>query len=562
MCYGPPEARVIVTASPKPGWKTLKPRFANLRRVPNWPEIERAVVDGFFRFSPSLARKAGDHRFDGVVGDVSAGAIHARVGEIDRQLTVLERPNGLTRNQDIDRRALKAQLQSERFELAELRRPRSDPLLYVGFGSELDVSAYIKRDYAPLPERLDALRRHLEGTAGYLESARSNLEASLPRPHLEIAIDATQGLLDYLTGEVLAVAVSDPATAEAVGAASKELARFHRWLQGRVVDAHDRYALGSDQFSRYLGIREMLDLDVPSLERMVAADIERNTALAREIAGQIAPGDGIGPALDQLHTQHPTVESLIADVRGMLERIRTFILEHDVASVPSDVRCQVKPTPAYMAYITAALDGAGPLETTADESYYYVTVPATDWGPGKTQEWLRYLNYVVLENTSIHEAYPGHYLQGLHERRAGSLSRQVFWVQSTGEGWAHYCEQMMIEAGYSSDPRHELAQLIDALLRDCRFLTSLGLHCRQMPMEEAVRLFMDLGFQSELPARREATRGAWDPLYLNYTLGKLLIYELRREAERRPGYSLKSFHDAFLGAGNLPLPLVREVVLT
>ena len=536
--------------------------FATLRRVPGWLEIEREVIDGFFRFSPSFARRAGDHRFDGVAGDLSRTAVEARLDEVDRQLQVLGQPNGLNRDQEIDRRGLTAQLQAEQFELAELRRPYTDPLTYAGFGSELDISTYVKRDYAPLRDRLAALRTHLSGYAGYLESARDNLEPALPRPNLEIAIEAAQGQLEYLQGEILGIARSDPATVAAVRAAAGEVGRFVAFLKQRLGDAHDDYALGCERFSRFLQMRELVDLDVASLERMVNADVERNRARAAEIADQIAPGAGVAEALAKLQQSHPTVDSLVADVRDMLEKIRSFILEREIATVPSEVRCQVKATPAYMSFITAALDGAGPLETRASESYYYVTVPATDWGPEKTDEWLRYLNYVVLENTSIHEAYPGHYLQGLHERQARSLSRQVFWVQSTGEGWAHYCEQMMLEAGYSADPRHELAQLVDALLRDCRFLTSLGLHCQQMPMEEAVRTFMRIGFQSELPAQREATRGAWDPLYLNYTLGKLLIYELRQEAERRPGYSLKTFHDAFLGCGNLPIPLVRELVLT
>jgi hypothetical protein len=530
--------------------------------VRGWLDIEREVIDGFFRFSPSFARRAGDHRFDGLAGDLSQSAIAARLEEVGKQLQDLARPNGLNRDQEIDRRALVAQLRAEEFELADLRRPQTDPLTYAGFGSELDISPYVKRDYAPLPDRLAALRNHLGGYAGYLESARSNLEPSLPRPNLEIAIEAARGQLDYLEGEILSVAQADASTATAVRDAAGEVARFVDFLERRRPQAHDDYALGRERFTRFLRAREMVDLDVESLESLVNRDVERNLGRASEIADRIAPGSGVAAAMAALQQRHPTADSLVGDVRSMLEKIRSFILDREIASVPSEVRCQVKATPAYMAFITAALDGAGPLETKASESYYYVTVPAADWGPQKTEEWLRYLNYVVLENTSIHEAYPGHYLQGLHERQARSLSRQVFWVQSTGEGWAHYCEQMMLEAGYSTDPRFELAQLVDALLRDCRFLTSLGLHCRQMPMEEAVRTFMRVGFQSELPARREATRGAWDPLYLNYTLGKLLIYELRHEAEQRPGYSLKGFHDAFLACGNLPIPLVRELVLT
>jgi uncharacterized protein (DUF885 family) len=244
----------------------------------------------------------------------------------------------------------------------------------------------------------------------------------------------------------------------------------------------------------------------------------------------------------------------------MLDRLRSFILEREVVTLPSNGRCLVRPTPSYAAYISAAMDSAGPLETVATDSYYYVTVPGADWSESKSEEWLRYLNYATLQGTSIHEAYPGHYVQGLYERHAASPTRQLFWTYSTGEGFAHYVEEMMLEAGYSTDPTQQLAQRLEALLRDCRFMVALGLHCRGMTMPEAIRLFESNGFMTELPATREATRGAWDPMYLNYTLGKLLILQLRQDLQRRPSYSLKRFHDAFLGCGTLPIPLIRELI--
>ena len=244
----------------------------------------------------------------------------------------------------------------------------------------------------------------------------------------------------------------------------------------------------------------------------------------------------------------------------MLRRIRAFIMEHDVVSLPSNGRCLVQPTPTYAAYISAAMDSAGALETVATDSYYWVTVPGADWDEAKSEEWLRYMNYATLEGTSIHEAYPGHYVQGLYERHAASPTRQLFWTYTTGEGFAHYVEEMMLEAGYSNDPKQLLAQRLEALLRDCRFLVALGLHCQGMTMPEAIALFQSVGLMTELPATREATRGAWDPMYLNYTLGKLLILELRREVQRRPGSTLKKFHDAFLGCGSMPIPLIRELI--
>ncbi len=530
-------------------------------RVAEWAAVEREVIEGFFRFSPSYARDAGDHRFDGVVGDLSKTAIRARVEEIDRQIDRLGRLAPLNQQLDIDRRALLAQLQAARFELTELRTAYREPMFYAGFGTELDVSAYLKRDYAPLRERLASLRRHLAGYHGYLETARDNLEPSLPRPNLEIAIEALTGQAEYLDGEVRQAAGGDGETVQAIERAATETRAFVDFLKTRALDAHDHFALGADRFLRLLTVRELVTMDLHALEQMVRADIERNRAAAMESAAQLAPGGGVSEALDHLQDHHPTTTSIIDDVAMMLEGLRRFILNRDLVAIPSEVRCQVRPTPSYAAFITAAMDSAGPLETVATESYYYVTVPRPDWGAAKAEEWLRHLNYAVLENTSVHEAYPGHYLQSLHERRSGSLTRKLFWSYANVEGFAHYCEAMMLEAGYSDNPGVRLAQSVDALLRDCRFLAALGLHCQAMPMAEAIEIFRNVGFLSELPATREAMRGAWDPLYLNYTLGKLLIIDLRRDLQQQNGaFSLRRFHDAFLGCGYLPIPLIRELL--
>ena len=453
-----------------------------------------------------------------------------------------------------------AQLEASRFEMAELRSPFTDPLYYAGAGSELDVSAYLKRDYAPLASRLASLTRHLDGYAGYLETARDNLQSSLARPNLEVAIEAVAGQAAFLDGEVRAIAAEDSSIGPHIDNAVSEVRGFGSFLRSHSAEAHDLDSLGAERFERILNLREMVELDVPTIQRLIEQDVVRNAAKAAALAERIAPGAGVTGAVRLLESDHPSSQTILSDVGGMLESIRDFVLEREICSIPSETRCLVRATPAYASYITAALDSAGPLESKARESYYYVTVPTSEWGVSRSEEWLRHLNYAVLLNTSIHEAYPGHYVQALHERAASSLSRRVFWVQGTGEGYAHYCEQMMVEASFSPDSQLALAQVMDALLRDCRALVALGLHCQGMTMEQAVDVFMQVGFLSRLPATREAGRGAWDPLYLTYTLGKLLIYELRREQEQLAGFSLKKFHDAFLDCGNLPIPLIRELL--
>ena len=272
----------------------------------DWAAIEREVIDGYFRFSPNHARVAGDHNFDGVVGDPSGTTIQARIEEIDRQLEKLERLNGLSPDQAADRQGLVVQLKTSRLELTELGRPFNEPMFYTGFDSELDVSSYLKRPYAPIGERLKALRQHLAGYSGYLEAARDNLEPSLPRPNLEIAIEAAAGQADYLDGEVRTAAAGDPDTIRAIDQAVVEIRAAVEFLKKGLRDAHDHFALGEDRFMRLLQTREMVTMSVGELETMVRADIERNMAAAQTAADAISPGRGVGAALQDLEEHHPT----------------------------------------------------------------------------------------------------------------------------------------------------------------------------------------------------------------------------------------------------------------
>src|SRR5205807_1089974 len=194
---------------------------------------------------------------------------------------------GLDPGQAIDRRALVAQLEAARFELTELRLPFREPMFYAG-PSELDVSFYVQLPYAPLEDRFAALRRHLLGYGGFLEAARDNLEAVLPRPNLEIAIEAVDGQVAYLDGEVRAAAAGHAETLKAIEVASTQLRDFGVGLQARVATADDAYALGTDHFLRLLDLREFVQLDVPALERMVRADIDRNRADAEAAARRTA----------------------------------------------------------------------------------------------------------------------------------------------------------------------------------------------------------------------------------------------------------------------------------
>ena len=241
--------------------------------------------------------------------------------------------------------------------------------------------------------------------------------------------------------------------------------------------------------------------------------------------------------------------------------IRQSLIDFDVISVPSLDRCQVIETPTYMRYAFAAMDSAGALETLATESFYYVTPVEDDWTAQQQEEWLSNFNYDTLKIISIHEVYPGHFVHHLHNRygRELPLVNRVATSYAFTEGWAHYTEQMMLETRYGEgQPRLLLTQLLEALVRNCRYMCSLWLHTEGMTLDDATRFFMDNAYMAELPARREALRGTFDPGYLNYTLGKLMILKLREDYRREQGieYSLKNFHDRLLSS-SVGMPMAR-----
>ncbi|MEE3167055.1 MAG: DUF885 family protein, partial [Chloroflexota bacterium] len=246
--------------------------------------------------------------------------------------------------------------------------------------------------------------------------------------------------------------------------------------------------------------------------------------------------------------------------------IRQSLIDFDVITVPSEDRCQVIETPTYMRYAFAAMDSAGALETRATESFYYVTPVEDDWTNKQAEEWLSNFNYDTLKIISVHEVYPGHFVHHLHNRygRELPLVNRVATAYSFTEGWAHYTEQMILETGYGEgQPKLLLTQLLESLVRNCRYMCSLRMHTEGMTLDEATKFFMENAYMAELPARREALRGTFDPGYLNYTLGKLMILKLREDYQREQGgaYNLKEFHDRLLSFGGPALPLLRPILL-
>ena len=543
---------------------------------------ERAILE-HWEFVPTAGSRIGRHEYDGRLPDFSPGRISRRVEELHRslgQLSALPESDRAVADDDarmarLSRGLLEMFLRRELFSLEEMRTLHNNPQRQVGY---IGVGGYVQRDYAPLPERLRSATAILRDVPDFLTTVESLTDPELGEPVRDMAVEAYRGMASfYRTGLAAAsfecagmapdVAAEFDAGREAAAVAVTE---FARRLQNR--QARPDFAIGRDLYSRMLQIGEKVDTPLSDVLSIGQANLEQNLRHLEEAAALVAPGKSVREAVAQVAANHPTAEALIPETRNMLEDIRQALIDHDIISVPSDERCQVTETPSYMRYAFAAMDSPGGLEEVATEAFYYVTPVEPDWTPRQREEWLTNFNYHTLKIISVHEVYPGHYVHNLHNRYGRSIDRRALPLVSRvatsyafTEGWAHYAEEMMLETEYGRDnPALWLTQLLEALVRNCRYLCSLGMHTQGMTVDEATRFFQAHAYMEEHPARREALRGTFDPGYLNYTLGKLMLLKLRQDWRRQEGsaYNLRRFHDAALSWGAPPVPLLRQAMLS
>ena len=532
-------------------------------------DIAGRVLSATWKFYPDRASKEGVHDYDGGMTDISPTSIAGRVREVETQLVLLHGLDEslLSENRKFDRRILMSALREEKFRLTELETYQQWPMDAL---DHIDVSNYILRDYAPRGERVEALTAAIGKVPGYLESLQAGLDPAVGAPVIEASIEAYEGMRSFYDTD-LSMHVSGlvEGTAfsrfdEARGTASSALESFVAHLRTTLETSPPDFAIGATNFRWMLEHGEMVDLSIDRLESIGEQDLHRNLIHLRKLATDISPEGNVASLLQETKKNHPAASMLTAETRGTLDDIRQFVMDTDLVSIPSNVPCLVKETPAFMRWAFAAMDLPGTFETTADEAYYYVTPVDASWTEAQKDEWLTSFNYPLLKNVSVHEAYPGHYVHHLHSKNATSKLSLVFGAYSFWEGWAHYTEEMMIEQGFGgSDQRVQAMQLMEALLRNCRFLCAIRMHTQGMTLEEAKRFFMEQACLEPLPAEREALRGTFDPMYLNYTLGKLQIMKLREDYRAQVGesFSLKDFHDKVLSFGAPPIPLVREAML-
>ena len=530
--------------------------------------VEKAFAE-LWGLYPGWAVYVGKHEYDARVPDWSASADLRRLAGLEAIADDMRALAGLDPQQELDRDLLLSEIAATAFARRVLREAEINPMQWVYL---VDPDLYLRREFAPPGERAALVVRLLSQVDALLSDARRRLDVTLDRTICEWGITAADGLAMMLDEEVVATfsnaldgaALRDLESAAAAAAGS--LRRFGKWLRDeRMPHADDSFPIGAANMEEMLRLAEMVDISLDELLEIGEVNLAQNRAafeaLTEEVDADLGPRAVYEKYVESVHAPRG---GLIDQAREMLEEIRSFLIDRDIITVPSEVRVKVAATPRHMRWAFAMMDTPGPYERVATDAFYFVTPVEDDWDDDKAEEWLRALNTFALEDISIHEAYPGHYVHFLHYASAPTeVSRRLTSYAFT-EGWAHYAEQMMFEVGYrAGDDRFRMAQLVEALVRNCRFVCAIRMHAHGMSVDEATRFFYENAYYTETAARKEAERGTFDPGYFSYTLGKLQILALRddyREA-RGDAFSLKEFHDAILSRGAPPVAVMRRVLL-
>ena len=541
-------------------------------------------IKGYLAVRPLEGTALGLHEYDGKIFDHTRLALDAelsRLRRFDDRLAKFE-PTKLSPRQSIDLRILQAAVKKELFEMQDMATFERNPMVYT---RAADLNVYVQRNFAPLEDRVRSLTTIESQIPNILIAARTNLDEVLPKPYVELAIEMAKGASDFLKKSLppAVAGVKDEQVRIAFENANRKAAHavndYATWLEReKLSKASLNFALGEEKFRRLLAQTELVDLPPQKILEVGMAQLKAEQEAFADAAQKIDPSKSPVEVFRQIQSEHPTPQNLIPGVSKDLDKIRKYVVNRHLVSIPSDVRPKVKETPQYeRATSFASMDTPGPFEKRATEAYYYVTPTENDWPEKQKQEWLTAFNYYTSDITSIHEAYPGHYVQFLHLNESpASKVEKIFDSYAFTEGWAHYCEKMMLDEGYGSATnstpseddvkraaKYRMAQVDEALLRLCRLCVSIKMHTQNMSIDEATKFFQENCYYEEKPARQEAMRGTFDPGYLSYTLGKLEILKLRDDYKAQEGdeFSLEKFHNELLNHGMPPIRLLREIML-
>jgi uncharacterized protein (DUF885 family) len=547
----------------------------------------------YFKFSPTSGTAAGLHQYDTRLEDYSAAAVEQEVAALhgfEKKVAAID-PGTLDAPVAADREILLNNIHSELLSLEVIRGWEKNPDSY---SSGITNSAFVimERPYASTDTRLRALVEREKLMPQALVEARKNLK-NPARISTEIALEQIDGDVSFFENDVPGAFLSGPDAA--TDAATKAefaktntavvaaLKSYGAWMKSDLLPrSNGDFRLGAETFQKKLAYDEMVEIPLDRLLTIAFDDLHRNQAEFARVAKLVDPAKTPQQVLAELATIHPAPDQLLNAFHGTFDSLIAFIRTNHIITIPSDVQPTLEETPPFERATTfASMDPPGPFETHSTKAYFNVTLPEKDWTAQHVAEHMASFNVGTIISTSVHEAYPGHYVQFLWSPMVESKIRKLLGANTNIEGWAHYCEQMMLDQGYAAAPADatpeqmrqarliRLGQIQDALLRDARFVNSIKLHTGQgettgkWTIEQAEDFFVKEGYQSRAVAEVETKRGTGDPTYLYYTLGKLEIMKLREDVKAKQGaaFNLQSFHDEFMRQGFAPIKVIRKAML-
>lgn len=494
----------------------------------------RAVCDIMV---PEVREMSGRHEYDGQVQDLSPDGVRSALSRLGRGERLLD---------SHDEAHLSAFEENLKATYGELELHRSNPLLHL---ANLDLACY-DRDYAPEQERRRAKLEHLRRWPDAIDAAMAALDA--------VSAPVAEALLDPISG--LAAGIPDDA-----GEAAERAREAHRRLVTHLRDlarnGAPNVALGRASLARLMSSAEATTVDLGRLEERADTEARRLHEMLRDACREIDPGR---PAMDvarYLVMDQPEIDQVLDEARAATESVIAFTRDRNL--VPYlDGQCRVGPAPESRRWAMAMMTPAAPGEPDGP-SWYHITPPNPSWPAEDVSDWMSVFSRTMLPAVTAHEAAPGHFAHGRAVRRAATPVRRILQSPAFAEGWAHYAEELFVEEGFrSDDPRFVVGVCMEALVRVTRLACALGVHAGTMTVEDAGHRFATDTHLAGEAALSEARRATFDPLYGQYTWGKLTILGLRERARERWGnsYSHLRFHTAMMDLGSPPLGLLHTAL--
>jgi len=536
------------------------------------PHFVQEYLAYLYEINPTTATFDGVHVHDDLLEDFSRHAIDAQVralGGFSRRLGAID-PTRLTDIERLERPALESSIRARIFELEEVRTWERSPQLFADtLATSLAGQALF--DYAPLAERARRVLSKLHQVPRLIQAARDNIKDP-PGIFVKVGLESLRGTLRFIHDDLprAFAGLGDlhllGDLADASTEASNAIGEYVEYLEKELAPrSKGSFRLGRERFEQKLQLDEGLTIGAARLLEIATRELHATQEEFRRVASRRNGGDPVA-AWQKVKADHPPAGQLVFVAQQQLEELVEFIRRERIVTVPEGAPVAVRPTPRFYRWTSASMWTPGPFESRPGRAFYYITDVDPSWTPERQDEHLRDFNYGALWAISIHEVFPGHFLHYQHLRQVESTLRKSILFSSTAfvEGWAHYCEQMMVDEGFrKSDTNVRLGQLAESLIRLCRCIVGIRLHCEDMSVEQAMRVFRDEAFLEEPSARREAERGTFDPSYILYSAGKLMLMKLREDYKAHVGskFSLRSFHDTLLGNGTVPIWLHRALML-